>query len=477
MKRTSGVLMHISSLWGDYKIGSFGKEAKEFIDFLSGAGFTYWQTLPFCLPDEVNSPYKSFGAFSGNPYFIDLPTLYNKGLITKEELSLERQSSPYLCEFKSLKSSRLLLLEKASLRFKDTDKMEAFFKQNPEIYNFCTFMALKSANGNLPHSEWALFTPDKKELKKWCFIEYEFFTEWLEIKTYANSKGVKIIGDMPIYVDFDSADLFFNKQEFLLDKNGNPRLVAGVPPDYFSSDGQLWGNPLYNYKVMKENGYKWWTERLLFYKRFFDGVRIDHFRAFSDYYAIKSTEKTAKNGKWVKGPRTSLINKFKQNQGDFLIIAEDLGVITDEVRSLVQKSGFPGMRVLQFGFLGDENSPHLPHNYINNSVAYTGTHDNNTLLGFMWEQPSYQKAKITEYFGVDNERWNESYDEIVRQMLLSCAGLTIFPIQDLLKYGGDTRINTPGVAENNWAFRLTKDALNNIDSKKLKNYNELYGRK
>lgn len=477
MKRASGILMHVSSLWGDYKIGSFGKEAKNFIDFLSNAGFTYWQTLPFCMPDEVNSPYKSFGAFSGNPYFIDLPTLYKKGLITEAELLLEKQSSPYLCEFESLKSSRLSLLEKASLRFKDINKMEAFFKENPEIYDFCTFMALKAVNGNLPHSEWTSFTPDNNELKKWCFIEYEFFTEWLEIKSYANSKGIKIIGDMPIYVDYDSADLFFNKQEFLLDKNGNPKLVAGVPPDYFSSDGQLWGNPLYNYKVMKENGYKWWTKRLLFYKKFFDGVRIDHFRAFSDYYAIKPTEKTAKNGKWVKGPKMNLIKKFIENKGDLLIIAEDLGVITSDVRDLVNKSGFPGMRVLQFGFLGDDNSPHLPHNYINNSVAYTGTHDNNTLLGYMWEQPNYLKAKITDYFGFNNEKWDNSYDEIVRQMLSSSAGLTIFPVQDLLKYGGDTRMNTPGVACNNWAFRITKNALDSLDANKLNHLNRLYGRK
>lgn len=469
--------MHISSLWGDYKIGSFGKEAKEFVDFLSRAGFTYWQTLPFCLPDEVNSPYKSFGAFSGNPYFIDLPTLYKKGLITEEELLSQKQTSPYLCEFESLKQIRLDLLEKASERFSDYESLNAFYKQNQEVYNFCLFMALKEKNNSLSHNDWGCFTPDEKTLSKWLFIEYEFFTEWLEIKAYANSKGIKIIGDMPIYVDYDSADLYFNKQEFLLDKKGKPKLVAGVPPDYFSSEGQLWGNPLYNYKKMKENGYTWWLTRLDFYKKYFDGVRIDHFRAFSDYYAIKPTEKTAKYGKWIKGPRSSLINKFKQNQGEFLIIAEDLGVITDKVRTLVKKSGFPGMKVLQFGFLGEENSPHLPHNYENNSVAYTGTHDNNTLLGYMWEQPDDIKRQITNYFGVDYTNWNNCYDQIIRQMLCSNAGLTILPIQDLLKYGSDTRLNTPGVTENNWAFRITKNSLDNIDVNALNTYNQIYGRK
>ncbi len=469
--------MHISSLWGDYQIGSFGEEAKRFTDFLNDAGFSYWQTLPFCMPDEVSSPYKSFGAFSGNPYFIDLPTLYSKGLITQDELLSQKQSSPYLCDFERLKKDRLNLLEKASKRFNDFDKLTAFYKENPEVFKFCEFMSLKKTNNDLPHSEWTCFTPDEQELNKWLFIEYEFFTEWLEIKTYANAKNVKIIGDMPIYVDFDSADLYYNKQEFILDKNGNPKFIAGVPPDYFSKDGQLWGNPLYDYKAMSKNGYSWWLNRLNFYKKFFDGVRIDHFRAFSDYYAIKPTEKTAKNGKWIKGPKTSLINKFKQNKGDLIIIAEDLGVITSDVRKLVEQSGFPGMRVLQFGFLGDENSPHLPHNYINNSVAYTGTHDNNTLLGYVWEQPDCIKNKITDYFGVERERWNDCYDQIIRQMLSSNAGLTIFPIQDLLKYGEDTRLNTPGVAENNWAFRLTSDALKSIDASYYNYYNHLYGRK
>ena len=477
MKRASGVLMHISSLWGDYKIGSFGSEAKKFIDFLSESGFTYWQTLPFCMPDECSSPYKSFGAFSGNPYFIDLPTLYNKGLLTEEELLSQKQTSPYLCEFESLKIDRLSILEKASKRFNDFDSLNAFYKQNAEVYKFCEFMAIKKSNNSLPHNEWTVFTPDQNELKKWLFIEYEFFTEWLEIKSYANAKNIKIIGDMPIYVDFDSADLYYNKREFMLDDNGNPKLIAGVPPDYFSKDGQLWGNPLYDYSAMKENGYSWWLNRLDFYKKYFDGVRIDHFRAFQDFYAIKPTEKTAKNGKWIKGPRTSLINKFKKVKGDFLIIAEDLGVITNEVKLLVEKSGFPGMRVLQFGFLGDENSPHLPHNYIQNSVAYTGTHDNNTLLGYMWENSNDVKNLITDYFGVERHKWNESYDQIIRQMLSSSAGLTIFPIQDLLKYGADTRLNTPGVSSNNWAFRITKTAIDGIDTSNLNRINKLYGRK
>ena len=475
MERKSGVLMHVSSLWGDYKIGSFGKEAREFIDFIKSCGFSIWQVLPFCLPDDCNSPYKSFGAFSGNFYFIDLPTLYEKGLITKDELLSQKQTSPYLCEFISLKKDRFSLLETASKRFKDIDKMSVFYKENPQIYNFCKFMALKKANGNLPFNLWKVFTPDKNALFTWQFIEYEFFTQLLGLKEYANSKGVKIVGDMPIYVDYDSADVYFNKGEFLLDKNYFPKLIAGVPPDYFSKDGQLWGNPLYDFKKMEENGFSWWTERLTFYKKFFDGVRIDHFRAFCDFYAIKPTETTAKNGKWKKGPKMKLINAFNKIKGDLFIIAEDLGDITSDVHKLVQNSKYPGMRVLQFGFTG-ENSIHLPHNYNKNTVAYTGTHDNNTLLGFMWELTDVERKKVTDYFGIDYDKWDSSYDEIIRQILMSSSNTVIFPIQDLLKYGADTRMNVPGRADGNWAFRIRKESLESIDCNKLKNYNEIYHR-
>ena len=476
MKRASGILMHISSIHGDYSIGSFGKEAREFVNFLSESGFTYWQVLPFCLPDTCNSPYKSFGAFSGNPYFIDLETLYEKGLITSSDLQSAKQNSPYLCEFERLKSERFSLLEKASKNFNDHAKMEEFYKKFPKVLEFCTFMALKTANGNLPHDEWSIFTPDGNSLATWKFIEYEFFTEWLELKRYANERGVKIIGDMPIYVDYDSSDLYFNKKEFLLDEKGKPTLVAGVPPDYFSKDGQLWGNPLYDWVAMKNNGYSWWKDRIEFHKQIFDGVRIDHFRAFQDYYAVKPTEKTARNGKWKKGARLPFINEIKKLAGDFTVIAEDLGHITKEVRTLVEKSGFPGMKVLQFGFLGEENSPHLPHNYENNSVAYTGTHDNNTLLGFIWSLDENSKNKVMDYFNIPRDKWNESYDLIILKMLSSTAGLTIFPIQDVLKYGSDTRLNTPGVPDNNWAFRITKSALDGIDKNHYNYYNKLYSR-
>ncbi len=476
MKRTSGVLMHISTLWGDYSEGALGSAAKEWVDFLADCKFTYWQVLPFCLPDEYNSPYKSYSAFSGNPYFIDLDTLLNKGLITRAEAMAAKQQSPYLCEFNRLNRERIDLLKKAAERFTDTDKMDKFFKEFPHTESFCKFMALKEANGNKEWHEWTTDCYDEKVLFQWKFIQYEVFTQWFEIKDYANKRGVKIIGDIPMYVAYDSSDVWSNPSQFQLDKDNKPTGVAGVPPDYFSEDGQLWGNPLYNWKLMKNDGYTWWKERMEFMCRLFDGVRIDHFRAIESYFSIPVNETTAKNGKWVKGPGMGLIRELKKVCGDKLIIAEDLGDITPAVYKLVTDSGFPGMRVLQFGLLGDNNSTHLPHNYSNNCVAYTGTHDNNTLLGYVWELSKNDRQRFLDYFGYESANWDNCYDTVIRSMLASHAGLVIFPVQDLLKYGRDTRLNTPGSSEDNWAFRITKRQFMEINRDKLRTWNEVYGR-
>ena len=475
LKRGSGVLMHVSSLWGEYGIGSFGKSAKEWIDVIFKMGFSYWQVLPFCITDEYNSPYKSFSAFSINPYFIDLDLLYNDGLLLKDELQAVKQNSPYLCEFERLKKERLPLLKKASERFKDWDKIDAFLKENPHTEKFCLFMALKDANKNKRWTDWETDTFNESTLKTWQFTQYIAFAQWLEIKSYANKKGVQIIGDIPIYVSDDSADVWSNPENFLLDKKGKPRLVAGVPPDYFCADGQLWGNPLYNWPKMKKDGFSWWKDRMNFMCKLFDGVRIDHFRGLESYFAICANETTAKNGKWVKGPGMAFINAIKTVTENKLIIAEDLGDITPEVRALVEKSGFPGMAVLQFGFLGDDNSPHLPHNYKNNLVSYTGTHDNNTLLGFMWENDEQTKQKILDYFGYVGD-WNSCYDSILRAMFASNADLMILPLQDLLLYGNDTRLNKPGNALNNWAFRITKEQIDTINKEKFLKWNTMYSR-
>ncbi len=476
MNRKSGVLMHISSLWGEYSEGSFGKEAMEWIDFLSDCGFSVWQVLPFCIPDECNSPYKSFSAFSGNPFFIDLPTLFDEGLITKYELEQARQKTPYTCEFERLSEERMALLEKAAMRFKEVEKINAFMKENPQTELFCKYMALRKSNHGKPWQDFENPVPDADALYVWYFIQNTFFTQWSKIKQYANSKGISIIGDIPIYVDLESSDVWANPEQFQLTKERRPKCVAGVPPDYFCADGQLWGNPLYDWDKMKEDGYSWWCERIRFMSDVFDGVRIDHFRGIESYYSVPADAKTARNGEWKKGPGMELVTALKKSAGNAMLIAEDLGDITDDVRLLVDESGLPGMRVLQFGFLGDSNSPHLPHNFINNSVAYTGTHDNNTLLGYIWELDDGTRKKVMEYCGFEGENWDSCYNEILRTMFASHAGLLVLPVQDLLLYGSDTRLNTPGKADGNWSYRITKEQLQNIDKAKFRKWNELYGR-
>jgi 4-alpha-glucanotransferase len=476
MKRSGGVLMHVSSLWGGYSEGAFGSSAFEFIDFLKDSGFSVWQVLPFCLPDECNSPYKSFSAFSGNPYFIDLETLHQQGILTDEELSNARQRTPYSCEFSRLERERIALLKSACERFKEWDLVEEFFKNHPHTDSFCRFMALKKANCEKIWTEWMVNSPDEESYRTWRFVEYTFFTQWARVKAYANKKGISIIGDLPIYVAHDSADVWAKPELFYLDKRNLPTSVAGVPPDYFSKDGQLWGNPLYNWEQMAKDGYSWWKERMAFMCELFDGVRIDHFRAFEAYFSIPAGEKTARNGKWVKGPGMPLINALKSVCKEKLLIAEDLGDITPEVEKLVKDSGFPGMRILQFAFLGDENSPHLPHNYIENAVAYTGTHDNNTMLGYIWELDPSTRKRFFDYCGFEGQDWDKSKDAVLRTMLQSAAGLVIFPIQDLLFYGKDTRINVPGKAEDNWSYRVTAEQVKSLDTAKLKYYNKLFGR-
>lgn len=475
-ERQSGVLMHISSLPSDYSIGSFGEEAKKFIDFLSNAGFKIWQVLPFCKTDEFSSPYKSESAFGGNPYFIDLVALYQKGLITLEELLSARQKTPYLCEFERLSTERHALLYKAAMRVRDRSKIVEFIKSIPQLELSARFFALKEANGGRPFYEWNKTECDIDTLFFYTFIEYEFFTQWQSIKEYANAKGVKIIGDIPMYVAHDSCEVWSNPTQFQLDEGHMPTAFAGVPPDYFSEDGQFWGNPLYNYEKMKEDGFSWWKERLSFSLKLFDGIRIDHFRAFEAFWSIPKGAKSAKEGSWVKGPGKELIDELRKTADGKLIIAEDLGDITDEVRELLKYSDFPGMRVFQFGFLGDSNSLHLPHNYEKKTVAYTGTHDNNTLLGYIWELDDRTRARIFEYVGANGKDWNAACEAIIRTVMASHADTVILPIQDLLIYGADTRMNTPGKCENNWAYRITREALSSLPAEKFKKLNELFSR-
>ncbi len=473
MKRASGILMHVSSLWGEFGCGSFGKAAFEWIDFLASCGFSYWQVLPFCLPDDNFSPYSSNSAFSLNPFFIDLDLLAKEGLLTKEELASAKQASPYLCEFDRF-CERFNLLKKASAR-EDKSKVLAFISTHKHTANFSTFMAKKQANQNKHWQDWTVDAFDAEIEYVWQFTQYKFFEQWSKVKKYANKKGISIIGDIPIYVSLDSADVYFSPTQFQLDKNYKPHSVAGVPPDYFCEDGQLWGNPLYDWKQMKKDGFLWWRERITFMCELFDGIRIDHFRAIEAYYSVDATAQTARNGVWVKGPRKPFIDAIKNQAGSALLIAEDLGIITDEVISLIKYSGFPSMRVFQFAFDGDKNSPHLPHNYPANCIAYTGTHDNNTLLGFVWEMDEQKRKDMLNYIGFSGD-WNCCYSEIMRTLLASHANLVIFPVQDILGFGADTRLNTPGVATGNWRFRITKEQLDSVDTDDLLSKNKTYAR-
>lgn len=478
MKRASGVLMHISSLYGEYSVGSFGSEAREFVDFLAESGFSYWQVLPFCMTDECNSPYKSFSAFGGNPMFIDLPTLKRRGLLTAEELADAKQKSPWLCEFDRLSRERLDLLRLAASRVdeKGRETVEQWIGSRDELASAATFLALREKNGGLPWQEWREEEPDGEELFFWKFVQHEFFTQWAAVKKYANQQGISVIGDIPIYVALDSADVWANREQFLLDERNQPTAVAGVPPDYFSEEGQLWRNPLYNWKRMKADGYAWWRRRLDHMLTMFDGVRIDHFRGLESYWSVPANAKSAKEGAWVKGPGRALIDRLKAVAGDRLIIAEDLGDITPEVHNLLKYSKMPGMRVFQFGFLGEEDSPHLPHNYVKNCIAYTGTHDNNTLLGYVWELDEATRERVLTYCNCDTADWSRACEMIVKTMMASHADTVIFPIQDIFVYGADTRMNTPGTAESNWAYRITRDQLAAVDTAHFRALNRLYGR-
>ncbi len=472
--RRSGILMHISTLPGDYSCGSFGKEALRFVDILSDCGFSMWQTLPFNWPDVNGSPYKSLSGFAGNPFFIDLPTLYEKGLITKSELDGARQKTPYLCEYERLFAERIELLRKAAGRVanEEREEIDKKIRDYPELFDFCVFMAEReddsSSGTGAADTDEAIFTHE--------FIQYEFLREWLCVKAYANKKGIEIIGDIPIYTDLDSADVRFHPDLFMIDPDtGKPTAVAGVPPDYFAEDGQLWGNPLYNWDNMKKDGYRWWRDRIRHQLMLFDGVRIDHFRAFSAYWAIPASAKTAKEGRWEEGPGFGFVETLKAEARGRLIIAEDLGDIDDGVRKLLSDTGLPGMRVFQFAFLSEEN-PHLPHNYPENVVAYSGTHDNNTLLGYIFDMSFEDRNRMLDYIGYPGTDGKYACPYIIKTLMRSNAVRVIFPVQDLLEYGMDTRMNTPGKQAGNWAIRFTEKQLGLIDRGYWKRQNMMYGR-
>lgn len=476
LERKSGVLMHISSLFGDYSIGSFGKNAKIFVDFLKECGFSYWQVLPLCPTDKFNSPYKSSSAFSGNPFFVDLETLAKEELVTHEELEAQKEKIHHTCEFERLHSHRIKLLETASKRAKNKAEIKDFVSKNPHLSDFCKFASIKSNNKNQPWFCWTNNNYDNEAYFMWEFIQFHFFKQWNDLKNYANSKGIEIIGDIPMYVDLDSSDVWANKQLFILDEKNRPLWVAGVPPDYFSQDGQLWGNPIYDWHQMEETNFKWWRDRIRHMTKMFDGVRIDHFRAIESFWEVPFGSPTAKFGKMAKGPGKKFIDAIKDETGNSFIIAEDLGFITQEVTALLDYSGFSGMRVFQFAFDGDKYSPHLPHNYSKSSVAYTGTHDNNTLIGYLDGLDESTQRYIFKYCGLNDGNIKEGAEHIIRTMMASHAGVVILPIQDLIMCDESARLNTPGTTKGNWEFRISKEQLENIDRKFFRDLNETYSR-
>ena len=472
MTRKSGVLLPIFSLPGDYGCGSFGQGAYKFIDSLAEGGFAFWQVLPFGITDAHNSPYMSYSSFAGNPYFIDLAILKNEELITDSEEEAARVQDPYLCDYANLSSTRLELLKKAAGRVKDRAPIDKFLAENPLVAGSCSFLALKQQNGNASWRDWTSHTPDPELLFAWQFIQYEFHRQWDMVHKYANARGVRIIGDIPFYVSLDSYDVCSAPDQFMLDERYEPTNVAGVPPDYFSEDGQLWGNPLYNWKSMEADDFAWWRDRLGYMLSLFDGVRIDHFRAISAFWSIPRGAETAKEGHWEKGPAEKLIDAFAPLAKGKLILAENLGLIDDDTNALLAYSGYPGMAVFQFGFDGDPRSPHLPHNYEKNLIAYTGTHDNNTLLGFLWELDEDTRVKVLDYLGDPKD----SIESTIRALMASAADTVILPVQDLLGYGADTRVNTPGKADGNWRFRITADQLKDVDWQKFAHLNRMYAR-
>ncbi len=480
-----GVLAPVFSLPTNYLVGSFGKPCFEFVDFLKEANQTCWQVLPLNPTSYGDSPYQAVSTFAGNPYFIDLEVLYSKGLITKKQL-LENKKIAKFVDYSELFNSRYNLLRKAFSKFNKTEDYKNFIKKNSKWLNpYALFMAIKVKNNYAPWWDWSdnfkyyknalkYKSQLKKEIDFWKFIQFEFFSEWNEVKKYANSKNIKIIGDLPIYVAYDSVDVWQNTDMFLLDKNLTPKLVAGVPPDAFSSDGQLWGNPIYDWEYLKKNDFSWWVDRVNQNKKLYDLIRIDHFRGFVGYYVVPYGDSTARNGYWVKGVADELFDAINKRCKGVKIIAEDLGVITDDVKAVLQKTGFPGMKVLQFAFYED-NSLYLPKNFdTKNCIAYTGTHDSDTTKSWLETLNESELNRIFDATKVKTK--NIDVYTIIKLALSSSANLVIIPLQDYLNLGGEARINMPSKAQGNWTYIFDKSYKNKKNIEKIKNLTQNHKR-
>ncbi len=488
--RQSGILMHITSLPGPWGVGTMGKPAMDFVDFLSDAGQSLWQVLPLCPTGYGDSPYQSCSAYAGNHYLIDLHILVEQGLLTEEEIASHCQCyREDRVDYGALYSNRLKILKAAYSRFAAWDELDAFCRENSHwLPDFALYMAVKDGQDGAPWYDWPeelkLRKPDalweqrkqlREQIRFYSFVQYLFDSQWNQLRQYAHKKGICIIGDVPIYVPLDSADVWSNPELFQLDGDLKPEAVAGVPPDGFTEDGQLWGNPLYRWETHKKENYNWWIRRLKAAGSRYDIVRLDHFRAFEAYWSVPYGDKTAKNGHWVKGPDMDFVKAVQKALPHLSVIAEDLGYLTPEVLSLRDHSGWPGMKVLQFAFDSREPSDYLPHNYVKNSVCYTGTHDNMTMRQWFMTATPEAVAYAVEYMCLTKEEgyvWGT-----IRTAMASVSDWCIVPMQDYLNLDGNARMNFPGTTENNWIWRAHREQITPRLAEKINKLTALYCRR
>ncbi len=492
-RRSNGILLHPTSLSGKYGIGTFGKEAIQFIDFMIESGIKVWQILPLGHTGFGNSPYQCFSAYAGNPLLIDFEQLLDIDFLSKDDLKIHASyfRDGNTVDFDVVNKLKIPLLRKAyqSLTIDNSTKEEyqLFCQKNAFWLNdYALFMSLKEHFEDKPWFEWTENLRKREvetlnfyqlkltfEIGFYKFCQYIFSIQWLKIKKQANQFGIKIMGDIPIYVSQDSSDVWAHPSYFMLDEELKPTFVAGVPPDYFSETGQFWGNPVYNWNVLKKDNFRWWVERIKFHFELFDMVRIDHFRGFSAFWSIPANELTAINGKWLDAPGMDFFKQIEEKLGKLEIIAEDLGVITPEVEELRETFDFPGMKILQFAFSKSEENPYLPHNYSKNCVVYTGTHDNDTTKAWLAEAPTEEIEKAIDYMNSDGE--NPVWD-MIRLAWSSVANMAIAPAQDFLELDSENRMNTPGTTKGNWKWKLHQNELTDELAQKIKKLNILFER-
>lgn len=489
--RRSGILMHISSLPGPGGIGSLGKEAYAFADFLKASGMAVWQVLPLGPTGYGESPYQSSSVFAGNPMLISCAALREAGLVTYDDGEEFTADDPERVDYPAVRESKEKLLRRcfAQSEGKLQKELAAFRRENPWVEDFALFTALKARYGGVMWTKW----PDREvrrrqpaalercrreldgEIRYHLFCQYLFFRQWFALKRYCNGLGIRLFGDMPIYVAEDSADTWTHPEAFQLDGEGVPKRVAGVPPDFFSADGQLWGNPLYRWFSLRLHGYGWWVERMAAMAKMYDIVRIDHFIGFANYYSVPQGAPNARTGKWIIGPGKSLFRTLEKKIPGLNIVAEDLGCVNDRVRRLLTAVGYPGMRVLSFGFGGGEDNPHLPANYVTNSVVYTGTHDNDTVRGWIGTADDAALAQARQLLGFDKPE--DGPAAFVRAVLASRADTAMIPMQDALGLGGWARMNRPGTIGNNWLWRMAPGAATPELAQRLRRENEATNRR